>query len=42
MTWREKTVVTILLMVARMLDEGQWRDDLKTLATHISVYGGKA
>jgi hypothetical protein len=41
-SWREKTVVGILLLIARMLDEGQWSAELKSLATNISLYGGRA
>jgi len=41
MTWREKVVVSILLLVARMLDEGQWGNEIKTLATHIAVNAPK-
>lgn len=42
MTWREKTIATILLLIARMLaDDPAIAADLKTLATHISVYGPK-
>lgn len=38
MTWREKVVVQILLIIARMLaDDEQVRREIKTLATHISV-----
>lgn len=40
LTWREKTVVAILLLVARMLLlDGQVRDEIKTLATNVSVHG---
>lgn len=41
MTWRAKTVVAILLLVARMLDEGEWQHELRTLANHISVHAPK-
>lgn len=38
MTWREKTVVAILLLVARMLcDDEVQAGEIKNLATHISV-----
>ena len=37
MTWREKVVVSILLLVARILDDGQWGNEIKHLAAHISV-----
>lgn len=39
MTFREKTVVAILLLVARMLsDDAVWADEIKKLATHIAVH----
>lgn len=42
MTWREKVVVQILLIVARMLsDDAVLEQDIKNLATHISVHAPK-
>ena len=41
MTWREKCVVRILLLVAKMVDEGPWRDDIQNLANHISTWAPK-
>jgi hypothetical protein len=41
-TWREKVVVSILLLVARMLcDDAGFADEIKTLATHVSVNAPK-
>lgn len=38
MTWREKTVARILLILAKMLtSDGPIRDEIKTLATHIAA-----
>lgn len=38
MTWREKTLARILLLLARMLaDEPELKADLKHLANHIHV-----
>jgi len=38
MTWKQKVVVGILLLIARWLTEDEWvRAEIKTLATHISV-----
>jgi hypothetical protein len=42
MTWRERTVVAILLLVARIVaGDDKVRHDLNTLATNISVNGAK-
>ena len=42
MTWKEKTVVAILLLVARMLAEDTViADEIKKLAINISVYAPK-
>lgn len=42
LTWRERTLVAILLLVARMLSDEQWvHHEIKTLATNISVHGGR-
>lgn len=39
MTWREKVVVALLLLVARMIaDDTSLRAEIKSLATHISVH----
>ena len=37
MTWKEKTVIRILLLVAKMLAADEWKAEIKELATHISV-----
>ena len=37
MTWREKTVCRILLIIAKMLAPSVIADDVKTLAAHIAV-----
>lgn len=38
MTWREKTIARILLLIARMLcDDPELQTDLKNLSTHIHV-----
>lgn len=48
MTWREKTLVSILLLVARIVAAGVGEfdpalaADLKSLATHISVHADRA
>lgn len=40
MTWKEKTIVRILLLVARMLaEDSELREELQNLANHISVWG---
>ena len=40
MTWRERTVAVILLIIARMVsDDESLSAELKTLANHISVSG---
>jgi hypothetical protein len=38
MTWRDKTAIAVLMLVARMLISEQWRDEVNKLATHISVH----
>jgi len=38
MTFKEKVVVQILLMVARWLAPSEWQKDIQTIATHISVW----
>lgn len=37
MTWREKLVCRILLIIAKMVAPGPILDDVKHLASHISV-----
>lgn len=42
MTWKEKTIVRILLIIAKMLAEDpQTELEIKQLAAHVSVWGGK-
>jgi hypothetical protein len=38
MTFKQKTVVSILLLIARMLADETWAAEIKALATHISVW----
>ena len=38
MTWKQQTVIRILLIVAKMLADEEWRDEIKNLSSHISVY----
>lgn len=37
MNWKEKTVIRILLLVARLIAPAEWQKDVEQLATHISV-----
>lgn len=38
MTWKQKLIAQILLLVARMVADDTWlTEELKKLATHISV-----
>lgn len=41
MTWTQKVVVIILLLVARMLADDEWKTEIKNLATHIAVNAPK-
>lgn len=42
MTWREKLVVHILLLVARMVaDDAAIADEIKKLSTHVAVNAPK-
>lgn len=39
MSWKEKTIARILLILARMMSEDVWlKRELETLSTHISVH----
>lgn len=38
MTWREKTVIRILMLVAKMVSAEAWHKDIEQLAAHISVW----
>jgi len=38
MNWSQKTVIRILLLIARMVDTDEWlTEELKSLANHISA-----
>jgi len=36
LTWKDKTVIRILLLVARIVGEEKWIKDIQELANHIS------
>lgn len=36
MIWKEKTVIKILLLVAKMVADKEWKDDIQNLANHIT------
>lgn len=38
MSWRQKTTIAILLLVARMLADDEWAREIKNLANHIAVH----
>lgn len=37
MSWEDKTVIRILLIVAQLIAQPEWKAEIKTLATHIIV-----
>lgn len=37
MKWQEKTVIRILMVVAQLLAPTEWAEQVKNLATHLSV-----
>ena len=37
LTWKQKTAIRILLLVARMLVDEVWAEEIKNLSTHIGV-----
>lgn len=37
MTWKQKTVIRILLIVASMLCDPEWKAEIEKLSTHIGV-----
>ncbi len=41
MDWKEKTVIRILLVIAQWIAPSEWKKDVETLATHISVNAPK-
>jgi hypothetical protein len=42
MNWKQKTVVRILLLVARMLADEDWAEEIKHLSNHITQYNEAA
>lgn len=38
MTWKEKMVVRILMLVAQLLSPESWAKEVSSLATHLSVH----
>jgi hypothetical protein len=42
MTWKQKLTVEILLLVARMVSDDEWKAEIKRIATHISVSAPKS
>lgn len=38
MSWKEKTISKILLLVAMILSNKEIREEIKALSNHISVY----
>ena len=42
MSWKEKTVIRILLLVARLIAPAEWQKDVEQLSTHISVWAKEA
>jgi hypothetical protein len=41
MNWNDKTVIRILLFVAKMVSGEAWRKDIDQLAAHISCWAPK-
>ena len=41
MSWKQKTCIAILLLVARMVSDEDWKVDIKNLANHIATYRGE-
>lgn len=41
MTFKQLTVIRILLIVAQWLADDEWAAEIKSLATHISVNGAR-
>ena len=42
MTFKEKTVIRILLLVAKFIAPAEWQKEVESLATHISVNAREA
>lgn len=38
MTWQQRTVIRILMVVAQLITPSEWRDEVKGLAVHLSVH----
>lgn len=38
MSWREKTVIRILLMVGKFMADEAWKRDIESLSNHISCW----
>jgi len=38
-TWKQKLVIRILLLIASMVADPEWQMDIRNLANHISVNG---
>jgi hypothetical protein len=36
-TWKQKTTIRILLLVARMLADDPWANEIKDLANHVNA-----
>ena len=41
MNWTQLTVIRILLLVAKLMAEPEWRKEVEQLSTHISVNAPK-
>ena len=37
MSWKDKTVIRILLLVASFISRDEWKKEINSLASHISV-----
>ena len=37
MNWKKKTVIRILLLVARMVEDSGWDEEIQALANHIAA-----
>jgi len=42
MSFKEKTVIRILLLVAKFIAPAEWQKEVESLATHISVNAREA
>lgn len=41
MSWRDRTVIRILLLIAVFVSEESWRKELQGMANHINLYTPK-